>query len=282
MPKKAVRMKLSTIALVTVLSVSRFASAQTPTPPAGDTQTIQQASHEGLLAHVPERASSIDSKPLFKPATQTPFFSAIRQDTVGFFSMDTAKIIGPVFLAALAVHPMDHAAVEDASERMSTGGYHLGAMYGSIGVQAGLAATTYIIGRATGKPEVASLGSDLIRAQLVSQMFVQGAKFAVKRERPDGSNSLSFPSGHTASAFATATVFQQHYGWKAGIPAYAAAGFVGASRMAGGKHYLTDVMIGAGIGIAVGHTVTLHVGKEKFALGGAPTQGGGMVTFTKK
>jgi hypothetical protein len=90
-------MKFSTIALVTVLSVSRFASAQTPAPPAGDTQTIQQASNEGLLAHVPERASSIDSKPLFKPATQTPFFSAIRQDTVGFFSVDTAKIIGPVF-----------------------------------------------------------------------------------------------------------------------------------------------------------------------------------------
>jgi hypothetical protein len=111
-------------------------------------------------------------------------------------------------------------------------------------------------------------------------MFVQGGEPAVKRERPDGSDSPSFPQvirpcvrvSHRSTA-----------PWlKAGIPAYALAGFVGASRMAGGKHYLTDVMVGAGIGIAVGHTVTMHVGKEKFALGGAPTQGGGMVTFTKQ
>jgi hypothetical protein len=77
-------------------------------------------------------------------------------------------------------------------------------------------------------------------------------------------------------------VLQQHFGWKAGIPAYAFAGFVGASRMASSKHYLTDVLVGAGVGIAVGRTVTVNLGREKFSVGAAPTRGGAMVTFTKQ
>ena len=86
----------------------------------------------------------------------------------------------------------------------------------------------------------------------------------------------------TASAFATATVLQGHFGWKAGVPAYAFAGFVAASRMAADKHYLSDVLLGAGIGIAAGRTVTVRVRGERFALGAAPTQGGAMVMFTKR
>ena len=51
--------------------------------------------------------------------------------------------------------------------------------------------------------------------------------------------------------------------------------------MAASKHYLSDVIVGAGIGIAAGRTVTFHLAGEKFALGAAPTQGGAMVTFTR-
>jgi membrane-associated phospholipid phosphatase len=158
----------------------------------------------------------------------------------------------------------------------------IGNIGGNLYAQLGAGIGTYVIGRATNKPQVALLGGDLIRAQIVSQIFVQGAKFAAERTRPDGSNDFSFPSGHTASAFATATVLQEHFGWKAGLPAYAFAGFVGASRMASNKHYLSDVLVGAGIGIAAGRTVTIRLGGEKFALGAAPTQGGAMVSFTKK
>ena len=58
--------------------------------------------------------------------------------------------------------------------------------------------------------------------------MVQALKYTVRRERPDGSNNKSFPSGHAASAFATATVLQRHYGWKVGAPAYALGSYVAA------------------------------------------------------
>ena len=51
--------------------------------------------------------------------------------------------------------------------------------------------------------------------------------------------------------------------------------------MASNKHYLSDVLVGAGIGIAAGRAVTFNVGREKFDVGAAPTAGGAMVTFSK-
>jgi membrane-associated phospholipid phosphatase len=80
-------------------------------------------------------------------------------------------------------------------------------------------------------------------------------KYSVQRERPDGSNQHSFPSGHTASAFATASVLQQSYGWKVGTVAYLVAGYVGSARMVHNRHYLSDVAFGAAIGIAGARTV---------------------------
>src|SRR5262249_34019131 len=70
-------------------------------------------------------------------------------------------------------------------------------------------------------------------------------KHAVGRTRPDGSNNMSFPSGHTSNAFAMATVAEYHFGPKVGIPAYLAASLIGASRIQSNKHYLSDVVAGA-------------------------------------
>ena len=51
---------------------------------------------------------------------------------------------------------------------------------------------------------------DLLRAQVISELLVQPLKFATHRERPDGSNYQSFPSGHAAATFAAATVIERH------------------------------------------------------------------------
>jgi len=109
---------------------------------------------------------------------------------------------------------------------------------------------------------------------------VQALKYTVQRERPDGSNSLSFPSGHTSSMFATATVLQRYYGWKVGVPAYALGSYVGLARMAWNKHHATDVVMGAGIGIASARTVTMTMNKTKFAVGVQPQVGGASINFT--
>jgi membrane-associated phospholipid phosphatase len=92
----------------------------------------------------------------------------------------------------------------------------------------------------------------LIKSGVASRMAVEGLKFAVDKDRPDGSGDDSFPSGHTADSFASATFIQQRYGWQWSIPAYIGATFVGYSRVKSDKHYLEDVLAGAAIGILAG------------------------------
>ena len=125
------------------------------------------------------------------------------------------------------------------------------------------------------------MGRDIVRAQILSQSMVQVLKYTVRRERPDGSNSQSFPSGHSASMFASATVLQRYYGWKVGVPAYALGGYVALARMAWNRHHATDVVMGAGFGIASARTVTMSFNKTKFAVGVQPQTGGASINFTK-
>ena len=89
-------------------------------------------------------------------------------------------------------------------------------------------------------------------AFLGNGMITYGIKYIVGRERPDRSNKRSFPSGHTSNSFLTASVAQEIYGSKVGIPAYLMATLSGLSRIQDNKHYLSDVIFGATLGIAVG------------------------------
>jgi membrane-associated phospholipid phosphatase len=142
---------------------------------------------------------------------------------------------------------------------------------------AGFAA--YGVGRANASPRVALLGADLVRAQLLAQGTTQAIKFAVGRTRPDGS-SHSFPSGHTSTMFATATVLQRHFGWSVGAPAYAAAAYVAAGRIQSKRHYLSDVAFGAALGVVAGRTVTVGRGKAKFSVAPMAAPGGAGIGFT--
>jgi membrane-associated phospholipid phosphatase len=99
---------------------------------------------------------------------------------------------------------------------------------------------------------VLCLGLD---AFVVNWGYKTALKAAVKRERPNGEDDKSFPSGHTSNAFALAAVAERHYGWKVGVPAYAVASLVAVSRLQRNKHDLSDVVAGAAVGYIVGRTV---------------------------
>ena len=210
-------------------------------------------------------------------------FAETPKDFVNFFSADTARILGVASAGVMIAHRWDDDGIAMALGRLKpVENFHPGNVSGGLYVQFGGAFAVYSLGKATGSKPVAELGGDLIRAQLLSQAIVQSIKFTVQRERPDGSNRLSFPSGHTAGAVATASVLQRRYGWKVGLPAYTVSAYVAASRMSAQKHHLTDVMVGAAIGLAAGRTVTVGTEKTRFSVGVAPTAGGAAITFTKK
>lgn len=95
------------------------------------------------------------------------------------------------------------------------------------------------------------MASDAFSAMIMAGV-VNSLKITTDVERPDGSNRHSFPSGHTATAFMTATMLNKEYGHKSpwiGIGAYGVATATGLMRMANNKHWLSDVLTGAGIGI---------------------------------
>lgn len=83
--------------------------------------------------------------------------------------------------------------------------------------------------------------------------FVNGIKYTAKEMRPDGSTANSWPSGHTATAFVGATLLHKEYGLTRS-PWYSVAGYglataTGVMRVLNNRHWISDVMSGAGIGI---------------------------------
>lgn len=91
----------------------------------------------------------------------------------------------------------------------------------------------------------------LAKSELAMTAVVTGLKYTVRETRPDGSAQNSFPSGHTAQAFVAATFLDQEYGerypWLSCV-GYALASSVGVMRVLNNKHYVSDVLTGAGIG----------------------------------
>ena len=82
----------------------------------------------------------------------------------------------------------------------------------------------------------------------VNALLTSGMKLLVGRQRPGG-GTHSFPSGHTSSAFAAASLINDNSGGVLGVSAYGLAAMTGYSRMEAGRHYPSDVLAGAAIGI---------------------------------
>ena len=142
----------------------------------------------------------------------------------------------------------------------ANGAFKPGAVIGGTPFQLGAAFSTYAIGRALGKSCVARVGAELVQAQLMAEGLTMIFKESARRSRPEGTG-FSFPSGHTTVTFASATVLQRHFGWKIGLPAYAVASYVAASRVEMQRHYLSDVAFGAALGIVAGRTVPIGHGR---------------------
>lgn len=118
---------------------------------------------------------------------------------------------------------------------------------------------------------------------LYSGMVTNILKNTIHEDRPGNGNKKSFPSGHTTTVFAFASVVAAEHPLYFGIPAYALAAFSGFSRMNDNRHYLHDVIGGMTIGISYGLGIhylrrategssAANSGENKFDLFAAPTE----------
>jgi hypothetical protein len=189
-------------------------------------------SSRSIAVHSPPHERPDRCSPGFPllPDAKNPFTS-LGHDLKTFFTQKDTRVIVGVFLPAAAVaHTSDQAGIRESQEHLTDSYFEVGNIAGNFLVQTGPAFGTWAIGKAIDNQQTAVVGVDLVRAQFVSQIVVQG----------------------------------------------------GMSRLSANRHHMSDVIMGAAVGLAAGRAVTVGVGGAKFDMSVAPTQGGAAVNFTKR
>lgn len=237
-------------------------------------------------------ATQAQTTPPPKPA-HTGFAALVYGTASDFAAFPRRKstwvILGIGAGAAAIAHSADDYVQQHApGSKAADNFFKLGKYVGSAYVQTGLAVGLYVIGRyvvppAKGTPRTNKLshfGFDLVRGIILSQAFTQGIKYAVRRDRPTG-ECCAFPSGHAATAFATASILERHLGYRGAWPTLVGASYVALSRITDNRHFLSDVVFGSAVGIATGWTVVGRHGRENYAVVPVPVRGGVALTFTR-
>ena len=178
------------------------------------------------------------------------------------FKQDALVLAGSAAVAGLAADDVDEFFVATRPERLDDVTDTMSVLGSRVLLYPALA-SAFFIGKAMDRPGITRTAAQMTQALLLTDILVTPLKIATRRTRPDGSNNRSFPSGHTAGAFALATVLQHNYGLKVGVPAYAFASLMGAARIDGRHHFVSDVIVGAAIGYFAATTVNKRFrGKE--------------------
>lgn len=205
---------------------------------------------QGLAAPTPARAAT-------RPGSLPP--SAVGSHLPPRPFLDRTSVLLLTTLGAAAV--AGKLTENDAFMTRSLDNRHLEGLYGAgnrygAGVWLSLASLGSLgAGLAFHDPRLTNLGRDLGTSLVATWTVVWGLKLTVPSRRPNG-GPYSFPSGHTATAFAAAPVLSAYLGRGAGYLAYGLAGVTGLARMEDGKHHLADVLAGAAIGTVIGHEVS--------------------------
>jgi membrane-associated phospholipid phosphatase len=133
-------------------------------------------------------------------------------------------------------------------------------------VNAGIPVGLFTAGVISGDKQMRQNAFYMASSSVVNLLATTGLKLLIKRRRPYIRNlrivsvypaeHYSFPSGHTSSAFTTATALSTAYPkWYVIAPSFLWASSVGYSRMYLGVHYPTDVAAGAVLGATTAYSL---------------------------
>jgi membrane-associated phospholipid phosphatase len=182
--------------------------------------------------------------------------------TRGLFSADNLAPLAVGSVGAAAFLPFDQGISDEFRgdfHQLGDTGHVIGGPVALAAFTGGLLAVTPF----TDNQRYRAFTFTLAQGAILSNVLVHSMKLAVSRERPNGENDQSFPSGHAANAVLLATLASHYYGKKVGIPIYLLAGIVGASRIEKGKHFPSDTVFGATLGYIAASTAIR--GSDRFA-----------------
>ena len=276
-------MSLSTIRRSAVLTVFS-AACWCVCAGRSDAQQLDPPAQPPATTVVPDAAEQSAKLTPAKPRIDVGFGNLLKQAAADFRRLPSSRsltllVVGGTFAAT--AHQYDReVSFNLAGSSASEPAFKAGAVLGGKEFQFGASLATYGLGRLTGNTRLAQVGGNLLRAQIVAQTVTHGIKYSVRRMRPDGSTRNSFPSGHTSVSFASATVLHREFGWKAGLPAYAVATYIGWSRVEHKRHFASDVLFGAAIGLMSGRSIAIGPADKRFVMTPVAARGGGGIAFT--
>ena len=114
---------------------------------------------------------------------------------------------------------------------ISAAAFNLAEYYGSTGKTAAAGVVMWTLASWRNSGGLRTQSEEVLRSVAAAALIVAPLKLAVRRRRPDGSDRLSFPSGHTATAFALSSVLARRHGPLVGLPAYGLAVLVPVGRI---------------------------------------------------
>jgi len=240
---------------------------------------------------------------------------AAQADTIGppipLFTYGDAVLAGSVVVATVIAKPFDERIavwLQDSSTQDSRRMQKLATFVRTVATPGSyyIGVSMYAAGRLTDHDRLADVGLHGTEALIVGEAVGGVVKALVGRQRPSvlprnassyqlgrglqGDNFRSFPSGHTTSAFAAAAAVSSETSrfwpgtrWVIGPILYTGAALTGVSRMYNNRHWMSDVLVGAGVGTFAGLKVVRyqhsHPGNrlDRWLLKGSlsPAPGGG-------
>ena len=228
----------------------------------------------------PPPVQTPDPQPAAALTTHQPasFLKALGHDVINLGSTQTLLILGIGGAGALAVSPADSQLTRMAADNVPVEEtFDAGQVVGSGWVQAGGALGTLVVGHFV-SPRAETIGSELVQAQIINMAIDTGAQVSVNRTRPEDRLFVSlwarlFDVRDRNGATARARMESRHGRLRP-------CGICRTSRLSENKHYASDVVFGAAIGMVAGRCVTVGQGNHRFAVGPSVVPGGVALTFT--
>lgn len=310
-PQVCVGVRVSRVVLVSILPLVSFAQQVAPQPQSqGSSQPQSQiapqpqsevsSQPESQVAPQPQSTVLPQSQPCIA-STPVRCFAQVGKDQKGIFTSPfrlkkkDLKWVVPLAAATGAAFAFDHSAMEHISTDPSrVNNFRTASNFTGIYVPVAAAGTALLAGTLRHDDHLRETGVLAMTAMIDTQLVNTFLKFSVQRARPGATGTTpnagafwvngkissgadSFPSGHTANAFAVAHVIADEYpGWKVKLAVYGLAAATGFERVAGREHFPSDALVGGAVGYLVGgYVFNQHSSRSKTHIFVAPYVGHG-------